>query len=275
MRRPGLRSTLLSAGILLVLIAAGSPWIVAGYWRARSSNPVRRGIVRAQELGCFSCHGALGGAGIPSPGDDEGVPQWNGSVWMMYVESDDDVRRYILEGTPPHDDGKRAQGHDAGRHDHEDRAITMPAYERVISESDLEDLVATFKVLSGMVKPPGDTPARTGYDVAREWKCFSCHGPGGSGGFPNPGSFTGFIPGWYGADFEDLVRDRAEFDSWIRDGTIPRLSGHPIARVFLERQRVSMPAYRGLTPGQLAGLWAYARWLKQTDGGHRGEIASW
>ena len=272
MKRPGLRTLLLVTGILLVLIAAGSPWIISGYWRARSSNPVRRGMTRAQELGCFSCHGELGRAGIPIPGSVEDVPQWSGSVWMMYVKNDEDIRRYIVEGSPQPEEA--AHGRE-GVHVHEHDAITMPAYGDRVGRAELDDLVATFKVVSGMVAPARGTPARAGYDLAREWKCFSCHGPGGSGGLPNPGSFTGYVPGWYGADFEDLVRDRQEFDTWILEGTIPRLSNHPIATYFLARQSVPMPAYRELTREQLDGVWAYARWLKETDGGHRGEISPW
>jgi mono/diheme cytochrome c family protein len=258
---------LLWAGVVVVLLAATSPWLVSGYWRARSSNPVRRGLARAAQLGCFSCHGASGSAGIPIPGSEEGVPQW-------------DVRRFILKGSSADDDDDDDEEHAhetaVHEHEHEDEAIAMPAYEDVVSAGDVDDLVAAFKVLSGMVKPAASTPARAGYDVAREWRCFSCHGPGGSGGLPNPGSFTGFIPGWYGAGFADLVRDRNEFDAWIREGTIPRLSGHPIAKHFLARQRVSMPAYEEeVTPEQLDGLWAYVQWLKETDGGHRAEIAPW
>jgi mono/diheme cytochrome c family protein len=250
-------------GILLVVTAAAAPWIVAGYWRVRSDNPIRRGVARVAELGCFSCHGELGRAGIPIPDSDEGVPQWGGSVWMMYVKNDEDIRRYIVEGSPREIETK---GHDA---------ITMPAYGDVIGAEDLEDLVATFKVLSGMVSPARGTPARAGYDLAGRWKCFSCHGPAGSGGLPNRGSFTGFVPGWYGADFEDLVRDRKEFDTWIHEGAIPRLSEHPIASFFLDRQLLPMPAYRELTSGELDDLWAYVQWLAETDGGHRGDIASW
>ena len=276
MKTPRLRTVLLAFGIVAVLIAAASPWLVAGYWRARSDNPIRRGIARAHDLGCFTCHGELGRSGIPIPRSDEGVPQWDGSVWMMYVKSDDDIRRYILEGSP-----KNAEppGHNDGgsqhSHEHDSATISMPAYGDVVNERDLDDLVATFKVLAGMVAPERGTPAREGYDLARRWRCFSCHGPAGSGGLPNPGSFTGFVPGWYGADFRDLVRDRGEFDTWIREGSIPRLSGHLIASFFLERQLLPMPAYEELTPEQLDSLWAYTEWLAETDGGHRGEIAAW
>jgi hypothetical protein len=43
----------------------------------------------------------------------------------------------------------------------------------------------------------------------------------------------------------------------------------------LARQRVPMPAYRELTREQLDGVWAYAGWLKETEGGHRGETSPW
>ena len=151
----------------------------------------------------------------------------------------------------------------------------MPAYAGVINARDLGDLVATFKVLSGMVLPVKAERARAGYELARDRNCFSCHGPAGSGGLPNPGSFVGFIPGWYGAGFDDLVRDRQEFEDWIRDGSIPRLAEHPIAGYFLTRQRISMPRYRDLTPEQIEDLWAYVQWLEETDGGHNGEIFPW
>ena len=272
MKRPPLRTVLLTAGILFVLVVAASPWIVSGYWRARSNNPIRRGVMLAQELGCFSCHGDMGRAGIPIPGSSDDVPQWGGSVWMMYVKSDEEIRRYIAEGSPGQTE-ETVHGDLVHNHDHV--AITMPAYGDAVSESELEDLVATFKVLSGMVAPQRGTPARVGYELAREWKCFSCHGPGGSGGLANPRSFTGFIPGWYGADFKDLVRDRQEFDTWILEGTIPRLSGHPIARHFLARQTIAMPPYRELTGKELDDLWAYVTWLAETEGGHRGEILKW
>jgi mono/diheme cytochrome c family protein len=180
---------------------------------------------------------------------------------MMYVKSDDDVRRYIAEGSPTPTAGIDAIG--------------MPAYGEVVDEGELDDLVAAFKVLSGMVAPERGTPVRSGYELARDQGCFSCHGPGGAGGLPNPRSFAGFVPGWYGADFEDLVRDRGEFDSWVLEGTIPRLGEHPIARHFLDRQRLKMPAYAGLTREQLDDLWAYVEWLAETDGGHQGEISPW
>ena len=261
MKRPRPRTLLLIAGVGVVLALLLSPRIVSSYWKVRSSNPVRRGTTLARDLGCFTCHGELGRAGIPNPGSDETVPQWDGSVWMMYVGNDEDIRRYIAEGSPQPKDGSGAIG--------------MPAYGDVFDDGDLDDLVAAFKVLSGMVAPARGTPARAGYELARDQGCFACHAPGGAGGLPNPRSFAGFVPGWYGADFEDLVRDRGEFDAWILEGKITRLTEHPIARHFLSRQRLAMPPYAELTGDQLDELWSYTEWLGETEGGHRGEVSPW
>jgi len=263
---------LLAGAALLAVLAVLSPRLVAFYWESRSSNQVRRGIRNARELGCFSCHGELGREGIPIPAEEQDAPAWSGGVWMMYVKTDEDIRRFILDGSAEHGDDESAG---SPQHDSEGKGVAMPAYRDFLGGTDLDDLVATFKVLSGMVLPPTKSPARRGYEVARRWQCFSCHGAAGSGGLPNPGSFTGFIPGWYGADFRDLVHDREEFDQWVLEGRISRIADHPVARFFIQRQRVSMPAYGRLTTAELEELWAYAQWLQETDGGHRGAASPW
>jgi mono/diheme cytochrome c family protein len=282
------RLWILSFAAVALILAALAPRIAQAYWSARSSNPVRRGVARATELGCFSCHGDLGSVGLPDPGkSDYEVPGWSGGVWMMYVKNDDEIRNYILYGsrTKPVDASDELHAHgsddDGGdTHSHQDdrhaeQAIHMPAYEEVLDSGDLDDLVAAFLVLSGMSLPPSDSAERRGYDVARRWRCFSCHGAAGSGGYSNPASFAGFIPGWYGADFRDLVRNREEFDGWIRDGSIARLLDNRIASFFIRRQAVPMPAYNNLTPRDRDDLWAYVQWLERTDGGTEGGANPW
>ncbi len=247
---------LLAAVVATVAAALASPALVRAYWRVRSSNPVRRGIHAAERLGCFACHGDLGRGGIPDPvGGRQSVPAWSGGVFMMYVENDDDIRRYIQEGSEPE---PASDGSAAG--------IVMPAYGEVLGGRELDDLVRAFKALSGMSLPPAASAARRGHDLAQRWQCFSCHGPAGCGGQPNPGSFAGFIPGWYGADFRDLVRDRSEFDEWVLSGQSSRQREHKLASFFTRRQRISMPRYEHLRHEDLDDLWAFAGWLAQTDG---------
>jgi mono/diheme cytochrome c family protein len=252
LRRRRLR-WLLAGGIAMVLLATSTPWILRASWRQRSSNPVHRGVVLANALGCFTCHGELGTAGIADPSHPAGVPAWSGGEWMMHVENDDDIRRIILEGDPA------------------DGTIAMPAYANIIDSGELNDLVAAFKVVSGMTGPPRDSPARSGYELAGQWNCLACHGPAASGGLPNPRSFTGAVPGWYGPAFKDLVQDRNEFDEWILEGNIKRLTRSRLANYFLRRQKLSMPSYPDLSPQQLDDLWSYTQWLEATEGGHKAD----
>ena len=255
------------SGLALILIAlVAGPWLFQIYWARRSSNPVRRGVQRAGELGCFSCHGNLGTAGLKDPGGENlEVPAWSGGMSMMYVQNDSDIQHYILEGSIPKVESPDA----AAGGTPPSAAVVMPAFRSVLRGSDLEDLTAAFKVLSAMVSPPAGSPEERGYKLARTWGCFSCHGPGGSGGLPNPGSFAGFIPGWYGPDFRDTVRDRNEFDAWVREGRISRFEKNPVAARFTARQRIQMPAYKRFSSTDLDDLWAYTRWLDESGGGTR------
>jgi len=270
-----MRAAAALAVVLLLGLLLG-PWLARTYWTIKSSNPVRRGTQRARQLGCFSCHGDLGRAGLKDPGvDNLTVPGWSGGLYMMYVQNDDDIRRFIRDGsvpkvaaaesTPSSDDNQPAR--DPGARSR--AALSMPPFRDVLRGRDLEDLTAAFHVLSGMVGPPTDSAAERGYHLAQTWGCASCHGPGGSGGLPNPGSFTGFIPGWYGPDFRDMVRSREEFDTWVREGRIPRLTANPVASYFIRRQRLQMPRYKGLLREQVDDLWTYVAWLGKTDGGIR------
>jgi mono/diheme cytochrome c family protein len=256
---PGRRRTAgIFAGVALVI--AGTALALPTtrfYWRIKSANPVRRGVRLARGLGCFACHGELGARGLPDPSPGQAVPTWSGGTWMMYVNGEDEIRQFILDGVSE----RRSSAPPTTA------AIRMPAYAPFVDDREADDLTAAFLVLSGMKRPDAGTLEARGLDIARERHCLACHGAAGSGGLPNPGSFTGFVPGWYGADFRDLVRDRGEFDDWVRRGTISRLTGNLIAARFLERARLSMPPYADLADADLDALWAYTRWLAQTEGG--------
>ena len=119
----------------------------------------------------------------------------------------------------------------------------MPVCRGHLSEGDLDGLLADIRAVSGLVTPTDPVAAR-GQDLAVRLGCFLCHGPMAAGGTGNPGSLKGYSPGWWGDDFRELVRDDDELGGWILDGGIPRLRERPIARYFLARQRVPMPAYR-------------------------------
>ena len=81
---------------------------------------------------------------------------------------------------------------------------------------------------------------------------------------PNARAFKGYIPSWDGADFPDLAHDDGEIREWVLDGRPRRLQDNRLARFFLERQPIQMPAYRGhVAPADVDRLVDYIHWLRQ------------
>ncbi len=126
------------------------------------------------------------------------------------------------------------------------RKIKMPAYNDLLSGSDLEALLVFLRVNQLMNIPS----TSEGQDLARRYGCFECHGPLGLGGIENPKSFKGYIPGWFGRDFDELTSDgdRELVAEWIADGTSSFVTGKSfgrgvVARHFGESQAIKMPEY--------------------------------
>ena len=220
-------------------------------------TPAQRGAQVAHRAGCFGCHGPDGVGGVKNPGSaDEEVPGFAGGTPMMWAKSETELREYILDGAPPRkrNDPRHQAQVDA-------QLLTMPAYRGHLSGRDVDDLIAYIRAVSGLITPTDPVAAR-GQDLALRLGCFLCHGPMGAGGTGNPGSLKGYIPGWWGNDFRELVRDEAELRGWILDGGIARLREHPVARYFLARQRVPMPAYRRfVSEHDLEALVRYVQWV--------------
>ncbi len=108
-----------------------------------------------------------------------------------------------------------------------------------------------------------DNPLIAGEKLARTYHCFQCHGHLGQGGFQNAKSLKGYVPGYFGADFETLT-DNANPDSvrdWITHGMDPTILEEPllgrIAAYFFARQAVDMPSYRSLPPEEIDVLVNY------------------
>jgi len=138
----------------------------------------------------------------------------------------------------------------------------MPAYRGKLSPGDLNDLLVYFRAVSAF-----DTNisalAYEGLHEANKLGCFACHGAGGTGGYPNPGSFKGHIPAWDGDEYAEIVHDEGELREWILDGASKRLSSNPAAQHFLKGQLVQMPAYRGaMADDQLAKIMGYIQWRR-------------
>lgn len=235
---------------LLALVGA----IAFVYTLAPRPGAVARGAEVYARVGCAACHGPGGRGGVPNPGSlEREVPALTGGTWMMYVESPEEVREWILDGRPARLD-EPAAGPDA--------LLTMPAYRHVLSEQEVDDLVSWYRA-AAWYEPEIPPEAAAGRTVARRAGCFGCHGPAGRAGTRNPAALKGYIPGWGSPDFDELVRDDDELRAWILDGVPPRLAGNPVARHFAGRQLISMPAYRDvLEPDQVDSVVAYIRWLR-------------
>ena len=245
--------------LILLTVAArlGAPKAIRAYWQRQESNAVLRGAAVASAAGCFSCHGPQGTRGLPDPGSGQTVPTWDGGVPMMYVSGEEEVREYILDGISQ----RRAVSVSAAA-EREKAAIRMPAYREVLRREEVEDLVRYFTAVSDLV-PIDDPQAARGRSLVRQHRCEACHGTAGSGGVLNPRSLKGYIPGWLGKDYTDLVQSDAELHQWILEGGIERLSRARVARFFLTRQRLQMPGYRAaLAPGDVDAIGAYIRWLR-------------
>jgi mono/diheme cytochrome c family protein len=241
------------------VVAAGVlvyPW-VRGLVLNIEVTPAERGYRVALRAGCFDCHGANGGGGVKNPGSkDDEVPGFSGGTPMMWVKSEQELREYILDGAPA-----RKRANPEYRKQIEAQLLAMPAYRGHITAGELDDVIVYLRAVSGLIVPP-DAVAAQGQELAYRFACFQCHGPMGAGMSENPGSLKGYIPGWWGNDFRDLVRNDDELRDWILAGEVPRLRDNAIANYFIRRQRVYMPAYRDfLTDAQLQALMRYVRWI--------------
>jgi len=247
------------------LAAAALAAAAVGGWALRqpARTPEMRGARLAGRLGCFACHGPGGTGGVPNAGAEEGeVPSWTGGTLMMYVRADAEIREWIADGAPARLAGQPGGFHPAG-------LLRMPAFRTRVSARDLDDLAA-YVLAAGEWRPPHDPVAAEGFKVAGRLGCFGCHGPQGRAGVLNPGSYKGVIPPWSGSDFAELVHDDAELRAWIRDGSVPRFDGNPLARFFLARQLLHMPAYgKAVSSGELDALVGYIHVLRATPVGAR------
>lgn len=246
---------LVARRFLLGVLAAALAWTAISWPRVPAAERGRR---LAETEGCFTCHGPGGLKGAMNPGrKDKSVPGFTGDV-MMYAHDETDLREWIRDGVPK----RRAESH-TWREQRDAGTMRMPAFGLHLSSRAIDDLVAYVRASAS--DPEVDDPlASQGLRRAEALGCVGCHGPGGRLAALNPGSFKGYIPSWEGDDFAELVRDRGEFDGWVRDGISKRMRENAVASFFLGRSSVHMPAFeQHLEPGDLEALWAYVTWMRK------------
>jgi len=244
--------------ILAVLLAAA---LIGGITAAVAFRPnlpaAERGRRLAERTGCFACHGPGGIRGAANPGrTDRTVPDFEGDV-MMYAKTAAEIHEWIDDGVT-----KKRAASNTWREQRKRGALRMPAFGKRLKERQVEDLVAYVMAMSGMPEPE-DSKSAHGLERAQALGCVGCHGAGGRLAERNPGSLKGYVPSWDGKDFPDLVRDSSEFRQWVEHGVSERFKNDRLARFFLRRAVLKMPAYeRHLAPGDVEALWAYVQWLR-------------
>ncbi len=235
------------------MAAAGAGGLT--WWRGHNLGAVQRGYEIASARGCFACHGPGGATGFTGTDAAIGsVPTFAPDDVREYARDGAEIREWILDGMP-----RRLRAEAGGA---EPAIFRMPAWRGLLSEREVDDLVAYVEAVSDF-ETPSDPRAEEGRLTAARLGCFTCHGPQGRGNPRNPRSLKGYVPSWDGADFPELAQDDAEVQEWILDGSPRRLRAHPIAAFFLNRQMLQMPAYRGkIQDEDLARLLDYIRWLR-------------
>jgi mono/diheme cytochrome c family protein len=245
--------------ILVLLLIAG---VLLALQVQPHLPPAERGRRLAERTGCFACHGPGGKHGVANPGrNDKTVPDFDEDDMMMYAKSTDVIREWIEDGV------SKAKANSATWKEQRKRgALKMPAFERRLSRRDIDDLTAYVAVMAEMNEPE-DTLAHHGLERAEALGCVGCHGPGGRLAQRNPGSLKGYVPSWEGADFPELVRDRAEFGEWVEHGISKRFEKNSFAHWFLRRAVLHMPGFgERLAPGDVDAIWAYVGWLRSPAG---------
>jgi mono/diheme cytochrome c family protein len=223
------------------------------------TSRAEKGKTLAKKMGCFSCHGPEGSGGVPNRGAAaKEVPSLDGGMILMGVKNDAEIAEYIRDGLP------NRKKWDKDYYDrYQNQLIKMPAYKKHLNEKEIELLVSTIKSLNGLPRPKDDRVLE-GENLTIRMGCTTCHGPRGNAGIKNPGSFKGYIPGWWGDDFRELVKNDEELYSWIRKGKIERFERNPLASFFTRRQIIKMPAFENyLSEKKIAMIAEYLKWLNQ------------
>lgn len=118
----------------------------------------------------------------------------------------------------------------------------------------------------------GVSAVSRGEQVARQMGCFSCHGPMGMKGIPNPGSDVQEVPSWDGGNVMMYVENENDIREWILYGMPNRLKEEHAHHHHDEEDKgplLTMPSYKGkLSEQELDDLIAFYKavaWYEQPE----------
>lgn len=269
--RPRLaRRWLFLTGLILGAVAT-----VAIYKRATrpESSPVALGERLVVRSGCYACHGRSDADARPNArrlADGTWRPKAIPTFWENGIEDAGVLADWVRNGCP-----------DSEKEKHRQLFIQMPAYGAKHLSPLQIDAVAAWILAEGLRLSNGagngDLPmpdltskavaalsdrdvATLGDRLSRQQGCYACHGELGQGGVQNLASLKGYIPGFFGSDFNALTEggDEKEIRHWIDHGRGMAIESGLLGRLgrrFLEGQAIGMPAYKDrLSEGQKALL---------------------
>jgi mono/diheme cytochrome c family protein len=124
----------------------------------------------------------------------------------------------------------------------------------------VESAWLAYPVVRDLVVPPRDNAAQRGRALAGELGCYNCHGPGGTGGVPNPGSKTDEVPSFHEGTIMMFAHNDQDLREYILDGAPAAKRARPEYRAEQEAQALRMPAFRSVvSAAQVDDLVAYLR----------------
>jgi mono/diheme cytochrome c family protein len=221
-------------------------------------SPVSRGAQLAESTGCYACHGRGDGEkrfNLRQAAADKWAPKSNPTFWDGEITSVDKLVEWIANGVVADEVEK-----------HKKLFIKMPAYKDRLKPAEIEAIAAwilaeglkftqgtgaeveLLPAVAGQTLKP-DQLLVAGDRLSRKFGCYQCHGELGQGGVANPGSFKGYIPGFFGQDFLKLTAngERAEILHWIDHGRGQAIESGVTGRLakrYLDGQATPMPGYR-------------------------------
>lgn len=103
----------------------------------------RRGMKRAEELGCFGCHGAGGRFAVPNPGSLKGyIPSWDGDDFPDMVRDKTEFTEWVEDGVC-----ERFGGSPFARVYLERAVIKMPGFHEHLAAGDVDAIWAYIEWL--------------------------------------------------------------------------------------------------------------------------------
>jgi mono/diheme cytochrome c family protein len=124
----------------------------------------------------------------------------------------------------------------------------------------VESAYLAYPWASDLVFQREESDAARGRRLAGELGCFNCHGPGGRGGVPNPGSKWDSVPSFHEGTPMMFVANDADIRAYILDGAPGAKRQRESYQKEIAAQAIRMPAYRGwIAERDVDALVAYVR----------------